>query len=535
MAKYNINIVREIFCKEKYTLLSDAYVNAQTKLDVICPEGHKWKVCLADFNRGYRCKYCAGNVRLTIEYVREYFENEGYTLVSNAYRNTSYKLDVVCPKGHRWSVSFGNFKNGGVRCPYCSNRVKKTLKEVKSIFAAEGYEVLDTEYINNSTDLTVVCPSKKHIWKVPFTRFYYAGCRCPYCSGMAKNKNIEDVSDYFAAAGYTLLSDTWDGNKVKLKAVCPEGHIVNITWNDFQQGIRCVECSGNGKSREEEELFCVVEGLGVDVVRNTRSIISPKELDIYIPSKKLAIEYCGLYWHSEVAGAKNRKYHRNKLDLCKEKGIRLITIFGDEYNNRPDVVISRIKNALGFSDVRVFARKCKVELINKQVGNTFLEKYHLQGSISSKYYVGLFYNDELVSVISFGAPARAHVRKPGRIELKRMCSKPGVSIVGGFSKMLSFSKRFLIDNGVEEIISYCDMRWADLVPVYEKLGFTLLRESKATCHYLLDNYTRRVRNQSLSLREGEKLLGKTEWELRLKQGYDRIFDCGHRTYVYGLK
>ena len=274
------------------------------------------------------------------------------------------------------------------------------------------------------------------------------------------------------------------------------------------------------------------------VSHNNRSLIAPLELDIYVPSKKLAIEYCGLYWHSEIAGGKPRNYHRMKLDMCTERGVRLITIFEDEYLNKPDVVKSRIANALGCIEKRIYARECTVSIIDNSTANVFLDRYHLQGRSRAKVSFGLFFDGELLQVLTLGSVSRGHASKVNgykveMLELKRFSSKPYVVVVGGAGKLFSAAKKFAISNGFNYIKSYSDSRYANVTSsVYDTLGFSCVGETKYTPHYILNNT--RFRNQSLRKTPEERLTGKTEWELRSEQGYDRIWDCGHKTYLYEL-
>jgi hypothetical protein len=140
----------------------------------------------------------------------------------------------------------------------------------------------------------------------------------------------------------------------------------------------------------------------------------------------------------------------------------------------------------------------------------------------------------LVSCLSIGHLSRYNVSSGGRYaELKRMASLPFLNIVGGFGKLFSAAKKYLEASDFTDIKSYCDNRYASLNPVYGVLGFSLLGETKYTPHYIFGS--KRIRNQRLAKTKQERLSGKTEWELRQEQGYDRIWDVGHKTYLYVLK
>ena len=106
----------------------------------------------------------------------------------------------------------------------------------------------------------------------------------------------------------------------------------------------CDKCENNGKSHYESELYDFITSLGYSCIRNTREIISPLELDLYIPDKSLAIEFNGDYWHSELY--KDKDYHYNKFKLCKERGINLISIFENEWISNSDIIKNYIKDYL---------------------------------------------------------------------------------------------------------------------------------------------------------------------------------------------
>lgn len=348
------------------------------------------------------------------------------------------------------------------------------------------------------------------------------------------------IKQVFSAEKYTLLDTEYVNNHTKLNVTCPKGHPWVTTVHLFKDGgIRCVRCTQKGfTSKAEKELLDFVESVlpeGVDVFSRYKYLISPYEVDIYIPAKNLAIEYCGLYWHSEVAGGKPKKYHYEKMIACNEKGVRLITIFEDEYLNMPEVVKSRIQNALKVHDRRFFARKCELKVVDKKECAEFLSKYHLQGKgFSTKIGWGLYFDNELLAVLTAGSLARAHVARGKKVlEIKRFASLPGVNIVGGGGKLFSAAKKYALANGYEELRSYCDMRWASLKPIYEVLFFELKFSTKFTPHYVKEG--KRFRNQGLRKTEAEKkLVGETEWSLRKAQNFDRIWDVGHRTYVFDL-
>jgi len=362
------------------------------------------------------------------------------------------------------------------------------------------------------------------------------------------NHLLDQVADFFEVEGYTLVSTSYIGTRGSLKVVCPEGHLWETSFHSFKDSPnRCFTCFREKEGtpvkevadtpHPEKEIADFVEGLvGVGTIRNDRTLIKPYELDVYVPAKRLAIEYCGLYWHSEVGGGKPRKYHYDKMAACEKEGVRLITVFEDEYSTKPDVVKSRIRNALGIPEHRAYARKCVFGAVDHSFAKKFLENNHLQGASGFKYAFGLFYQDELIMLMTFGPLSRTHALVDGKptLELKRFASLPGWSVPGGASRLLKNATRIIgVHEDYKYLKSYCDMRYASIEkPVYETLGFKLVSRTTHTPHYVRGG--KRFRNQGLRKTPEERLTGKTEWELRSEQGYDRIWDCGHASYVLAL-
>ena len=125
--KYSYEYVKSYIEKEGYQLLSDTYKNIHTKLELLCPLGHKWNVPFNTFKKGHRCSICSGNKKMDYEYIKSFIEKEGYTLLSNTYKNNKGKLSIKCPNGHIYNISFDSFQQGH-RCFDCG---KHTIKDFK--------------------------------------------------------------------------------------------------------------------------------------------------------------------------------------------------------------------------------------------------------------------------------------------------------------------------------------------------------------------------------------------------------------------
>ncbi len=176
MRKLTIEFVRKEFEKEGYKLLNKEYINAHSKLDYICSEGHKHSITWAAWKQGRRCSYCAGLVKLTIEFVKFEFEKENCILLSNEYKNAQQKLDYICPEGYRHSISWGNWQQGQ-RC-FCSIKRNKLIA-IQKEFEKESYVLLTKEYKNNYTKLYCICPNG-HKHSISWNS-WQQGKRCPTC------------------------------------------------------------------------------------------------------------------------------------------------------------------------------------------------------------------------------------------------------------------------------------------------------------------------------------------------------------------
>lgn len=520
-ARWDPKQVKEILHKEGYVLLSN-YKNIHSKLISVCPNQHLYEFVWASFMQGHRCGECAGSAPKRIGYIKKVIEKEGYTLLSS-YKNTHSKIKILCPNGHEWITSWGNFQQGH-RCGICNGNAKKNINEIREYLKQYNYNLLSTEYESSQKILTAKCPNG-HEYKFCWNSFQ-RGARCP-CESNLMPVTIEHLTQCLKNENYNLISDIYVNPHTKLIATCPQGHMYEFTWGNFKQGYRCNKCFCT-KNRSEKDLASMLQKC--NPLENDRSTIYPLELDLYFPKQNIAIEFCGLYWHSDAHERMVPSYHRKKLDLCTEKGVRLITIFEDEWRDHKDICLSRINNALGVIENKIYARNCEVKEINNQEAYEFLNKTHLQGAGRCKIAFGLFYNDKLVQVMTFGSPTRAHTAKGKRVlEMKRLASGTGLIVVGGAGKLFEHGKKYAIDNTYETIKSYCDLRWGT-GNLYAKLGFTKTHETKYTPHYT-DKY-RRFRNQYMATNQVKE--NKTETDKVKECSLFKIYDCGHQTWEYRI-
>jgi len=177
--------------------------------------------------------------KLEYEFIKNNFEIERYTLLSKEYKNSKSKLDYICPSGHKHSTIWNNWKKGG-RCPNCSNRIKKTIEHIKVAFEKEKCCLLSNTYINNKTKLKYICKNG-HKHSIRWCN-WLQGQRCPSCTGLIK-PTIEYINNEFNKENYKLLSNVYHNNHTKLHYICFDGHKNSISWNNWCSGHRCPTCA----------------------------------------------------------------------------------------------------------------------------------------------------------------------------------------------------------------------------------------------------------------------------------------------------
>lgn len=280
----------------------------------------------------------------------------------------------------------------------------------------------------------------------------------------------------------------------------------------------------NNQSVIENSIASFIESIyDGEIIRNTRSIINPKELDIYIPDKKLAIEVDGIWFHS-TNNFTPKDYHLSKTLACDSLGIRLIHINDWEWENRPDICKSIISSALNVYDTKIYARQCEVKEVTQNDTDNFLNTNHIQGKIKATYRLGLYYNNELVQLICLG---KSRFKKD-EIELLRMCTKLNIQVIGGFSKLIKHQP-------YDTFISYVDRSKFD-GHGYNKIGFTVISNTGPSYkYYKCGIELNRIATQKHKL---SKLLGdkfnpnETETQNMIRCGWLHVCDCGNLKVIY---
>lgn len=424
------------------------------------------------------------------------------------------------------------------------------IERAKKIHSNENLDYSEVVYVNMHTKVKIISHDLDEngyeygeFWQEPSA--HLKGSTHPRIgkkkSGITKRYTTKDFVEkaeaIFGNTRFNFNKVNYINSKTKIEVFCnaigsngkPHGYF--WAYPDlFLQGKSCPKC-GNQLSNYENEVYEFVCGLvGPENVRhNDTTVLSGKELDIYIEKERFAIEYNGLRWHSEKFG-KGKTYHLNKTLKCNEQGITLFQIFEDEFINNREIIFDKIRHALdkNYDKKKIGARECCIKKINKDKCETFLNKNHIQGFANATIYLGAYYNDNLVAVMTFKK------ENNDKYELNRYCTDIGYILQGAGNRLFTY---FIKHFGPKEVKSFLDARWMDIRKnnFYQNLGFKFVSWNKPDYCYT-NGHGKRIhkfnfRKQKLHRKYGFPMT-MTETEMAKELGYDRIWNCGLIKYVW---
>lgn len=456
----------------------------------------------------------------------------------------------ITPSNHLRGQSHPN-----KRCAKISKNKSMSQEEVilrfKKVHEGENLDYSQVVYKNMHTKVKIISHDLDEngneygeFWQEPCV--HLKGCSHPKIgytkTGKASSYDtktfIDKCKQVYGEDRYSYDKVEYVNSKTKVAIYCNKEsdgvpHGLFYTSPDlFLQGKGCPIC-GHQLSKNENEIYNIIcDEIGSDnVIHNDTTLLNGLELDIYVPSKNLAIEYDGLRWHSEYF-KKDEHYHYNKTKECNDKGIRLIHIFEDEYIEHKEVVVNKIKHILN-ADINnkcIGARKCTVKEISNTLSNKFLETYHIQGSVASSIYLGAFYDDELVAVMTFKREKR------NCYDLNRFSTKTEYRLPGIASKIFKY---FIRKYNPDRVKSFLDRRWNQecFNNVYNSIGFEVEAILPINYSYIMGNkrfHKFSFRKPILS-KKYNLPLSMTEHEMCQAINAYRIWDCGLVRYVWTKK
>lgn len=514
-----------------------------------CDLGHKWEATVysrAKENKG--CPYCSGSKILKgfndlstthPKIAKEWHPTKNlYLSVYDVSKGSKKKVWWLGACGHEWEMIIKNKVSFDRGCVYCKgkktlagfNDLSTTHPEIIEYWNFPRNTSVSIQSVSKGSDQVVwwVC-NKGHEWEARVSS-YVSGKRCPYCSGQKVLVSFNGFSNPFLLKEWNYFKNVLppesftEGSNKKVWWICDKGHEWEARICDRTlQNKGCKNCV-NATSMKETELQSWLQKQ-IPIISNSRSILRSKELDIFVPSKNIAIEFNGLYWHNEKH--KNKEYHYDKWKECKNKNIQLIQIWEDDYKNKTELVHRMLMHKLGLNEKRIYARKTFIQEISQKEATSFLNENHIQGSISGSIRVGLFdVEKQLVSVALFKN------EKEKTLSLIRFATSQ--SVVGGFTKILNYvEKKFKPSS----IITFSDNTVSD-GGLYENNGFIAAKELKPDYMYVVKGKRVHKFNYRLKrFREDPALQfeeGLSERQLAILNNIPRVWDAGKIKWVKKL-
>lgn len=459
------------------------------------------------------------------------------------YENYSTKVCIICPEhGEFWQVPNSHLSGNG--CPACAGLRPLTTQDfIKRAVSIHGnkYDYSNAQYISERKKIKIICPIHGEFFQTP--KNHLRGNGCPECGkkyAREWRKNdyksfIEESTKRFNNSFiFPNIETEYENSHSKIHIKCKKcGTTFEKIACDHLTSPHggCPKCYGNKSKGEEEIANYIISLIGNDkVCLHARSVIPSSELDIYIPSLNIAFEYNGLYWHSDAI-KEDKNYHLQKTEACESRGIKLIQIFEDEYINHKEIVLKKIEHILGYSNAgKIMARKCSVKEIEWTIAKRFLDIYHIQGSAKSTIYLGIYFNDSLVGVMTF-------IKRKNCWELNRFATNYNYICSGLGSKLFSY---FVRNYNPDEVKSFADRRWTSIITenFYEKIGFKQETILLPDYRYIISKRGKFERAHKFGFRK--KLLKKkydvdtnnSETDIMKKLGIHKIYDCGLIKYVW---
>jgi hypothetical protein len=349
-----------------------------------------------------------------------------------------------------------------------------------------------------------------------------------------KDRIIEKISDSDLKF-IRFEKDGVNNNLILNCGVCSEDFSI-LTYQFYYRlngkNSICTKCFpiSETSSIDQIELYNLIrENYNGVIVQNTKDVIKPYEIDIYLPELKLGFEFNGVFWHSDKF--KDNNYHLKKYNKGVENDIKIITIWEDDWTLKREICVSFVLNKITSKLNKIMARKTLIKSVDYLTSKSFLDSNHLQGDCKSSIRLGLYNSDELVSIMTF-----SRLRMPlggknleGVYELTRFCNKLNTTVTGGASKLL---KKFIQDINPIEIQTYSDNLISN-GDLYNDLGFKFSGVSNPGYWYVING----VRNHRFNWRKSKLVKmgydkNKTEEEIMLEMGYFKIFNAGNKKWIY---
>ena len=549
------------FSKEKYLIKNypeeyDYIINFSIKNKIIdTPFKEKVYICINNIKSIPICKnpYCNNKVNYknsTLGY-NEYCCNKCISSDPNIKKIKEEKsIEKFGTKAPAQSkiikdkiIQTNNEKYGG-NSPMSNEKIQKKSKKT----LLKNYGVTCPSHNKDILDKRIQS-FKKSNYKITFskTSLEKYGTKHPWMNKEIHNKTIDVFySSYKNRILEKIINTKYIFIKFEYKPTnliftcheCANEFIINasqfysrIENTPNQLCTNCYPIADNSSLMQIDLLNFIKDNYNGIILENSKNIINPYEIDIFLPELNLGIEFNGLHWHSDRY--KNNDYHLKKWQKSIDNNINLITIWEDDWITKKDICKSFLLNKLNKTPNKIFARKCLIKEVSYNDSKVFLESNHLQGNSISSTRVGLYYNNELISLMTFGKLRLplSGINTENEYELIRFANKINTNCVGGASRLLS---SFIKNYKPKTMISYSD----NLISngnLYKKLGFEYSHTSNPGYWYIINE----IREHRFNWRKSKLVSmgydkNKTEFEIMLENGYNKIFNAGNKKWILKL-
>ena len=482
---------------DRYDYSKAVYIGKGAKVTIVCPKHGEFQQAPAAHTAGRGCPACCNEARTgkladaATQIAKFAAKHPTLDFTAAEYFGAREPLTAVCPEhgpvtkpAYYWNT-YGCPDCGRARSlaapkrtdqlrPYNDARMYESERNFWEFAKAnaERFDFSKARFVKQDAPVEVRCRKHDVVFYPTVRNLMLSGQGCARCGAeaisVARSRTQEDVLAEFVEVhgdkyDYSGVEYSGRHEKVRIRCRKHDHEFMQTPGNHIQGGGGCPVCAAS-LSKNEAAIADWLESLGVVVERRNRSVLAPKEIDIWLPGHKIGIEYHGLYWHTEdrVGNA-----HREKWELAQKAGIRLIQVFEDEWANKEQIIKARLQALIGRAS-KVAARKCSVVTLSHAQAAVFLNTYHIQGiGPAASVYLGLESGGELAAVATFGKGRSGAMVARGGWEVLRYASRG--TVVGGFGKLFS---EFLRREAPSEVVSYCDLRYGD-GRLYAALGFTL--------------------------------------------------------------
>lgn len=530
---------------DTYDYSRSSYQGALTKVDIICPLHGTFSQTANSHLRGAGCPECGHYSRKKKKgssrenFIRKSRDKHGdrFDYSSTNYVNARTKVTIICPEHGKFSQLPSSHVRGFNGCTGCNGQQPISREEFLSRSIELHGSSFDYSFVGEELShhrkVTLRCIKHDREFKQEISSHLRGYTGCPLCRTKLP-LTIPEIQE----KSFSVYGERYDFSRVNIHAGSNGMNTIGCHVQDhgfFSQSLSghlsgrngCRKCDKRGMSRMEEELAENIRSLGVEMELRNRTILSGRELDIYIPEKSIAVEFNGIYWHSDQF--LDKEYHYRKWRDCHDQDVQLITIWEDDWLNKRELVMSMLKHKLGMSsNDSVYARTTEVREVPYLSASRFLVQRHIQGDTTGSMYIGLYHSDDLVAVSVW--------RKISDVlYLDRYATS--MTVVGGMGKLLKAGIRYAQEHGCTKIVTFADHEVSD-GGLYEKLGFTLDKELKPDYRYVIDNQRVHKFNYRLKrFRDDPELVfqpGLTEKELADINDIRRIWDCGKSRYIFDV-